>query len=126
MDQPSLAAKRPAPRSPARQQQFAKAGDFEKFMAADNEFHAQLYEAADKQDIWTLVRSRSGHIDRLRRLHLPSPGKAQDIVRHHRLIAKAIAEGNAEDAQKHLRAHLSGTLSELPRIRSRFPEFLND
>src|SRR5438874_9631892 len=27
-----------------RQQQFAKAGDFEKFMAADNEFHAQLYE----------------------------------------------------------------------------------
>ena len=57
-------------------------------MAADNEFHAQLYVAADKQDIWTLVRSRSGHIDRLRRLHLPSPGKAQDIVRHHRLIAR--------------------------------------
>jgi hypothetical protein len=63
-------------------------------MAADNEFHAQLYEAADKQDIWTLVRSRSGHIDRLRRLHLPSPGKAQDIVRHHKLIARAIAEGS--------------------------------
>src|SRR5204862_6092364 len=110
----------------AQQQQFAKAGEFEKFMAADNEFHAKLYTAADKQDIWALVRSRSGHIDRLRRLHLPSPGKAQDIVRHHRLIAKAIAEGNAADAQKHLRAHLSGTLSALPRIRSRFPEYLND
>jgi len=108
------------------QQQFAKTGDFEKFMAADNEFHARLYEAADKQDIWTLVRSRSGHIDRLRRLHLPSPGKAQDIVRHHRLIAKAIADGRPEDAQKHLRAHLSGTLSELPRIRSRFPEYLDE
>src|ERR1700752_776249 len=110
----------------ARQQQFAKAGAFEKFMAADNEFHAQLYEAADKQDIWTLVRSRSGHIDRLRRLHLPSPGKAQDIVRHHKLIARAIVEGNPEAAQRHLRAHLSGTLSELPRIRSRYPEYLND
>src|SRR5262249_18441003 len=110
----------------ARQQQFTKAGDFEKFMIADNEFHARLYEAADKQDIWTLVRSRSGHIDRLRRLHLPTPGKAQDIVRHHKLIAKAIAEGNPEAAQQHLRAHLSGTLSELPRIRSRYPEYLND
>ena len=110
----------------ARQQQYAKAGDFEKFMAADNDFHARLYEAADKQDIWTLVRSRSGHIDRLRRLHLPSPGKAQDIVRHHKLIARAIAEGNPEAAQRHLRAHLSGTLSELPRIRSRHPEYLND
>src|SRR4051794_27022258 len=30
----------------ARQQQFAKAGEFEKFMAADNEFHARLYAAA--------------------------------------------------------------------------------
>ena len=103
----------------ARQQQFAKAGAFEKFMAADNEFHAQLYEAADKQDIWTLLKSRSGHIDRLRRLHLPSPGKAQDIVRHHKLITKAIAGGEPEEAQKHLRTHLSGTLSELARIDMR-------
>ena len=59
----------------ARQQHSAKAGDFEKFMAADNEFHSQLYAAADKQDIWSLVRSRSGHIDRLRRLHLPPPAR---------------------------------------------------
>jgi DNA-binding GntR family transcriptional regulator len=110
----------------ARQQEFARAGDFEKFMAADNDFHAQLYTAADKQDIWALVRSRSGHIDRLRRLHLPSPGKAQDIVRHHRLITKAIGAGKPDDAQKHLRTHLSGTLSELDKIRARHPEYLSD
>ena len=110
----------------ARQQQFAKAGDFESFMAADNEFHAQLYAATDKQDIWSLVRSRSGHIDRLRRMHLPSPGKAQDIVKHHRLIAKAIAAGEPDEAQKHLRTHLSGTLSELAQIRTRYPEYLSN
>ena len=110
----------------ARQQQFAKAGDFERFIAADNEFHAQLYAAAGKQDIWSLVKSRSGHIDRLRRLHLPSPGKAQDILRHHRLIAKAIGAGEPDEAQKHLRTHLSGTLSELAQIRARYPEYLSD
>ena len=110
----------------ARQQQYAKAGDLEKFMAADNEFHSQFYAAADKQDIWSLVRSRSGHIDRLRRLHLPSPGKAQDIVRHHRLIAKAIDAGEPDEAQKHLRTHLSGTLSELAQIRARYPECLSN
>jgi DNA-binding GntR family transcriptional regulator len=109
-----------------RQQQFAKAGDFESFMAADNDFHAELYGAADKHDLWTLVRSRSGHIDRLRLLHLPSPGKAQDIVRHHRLIAKAIGSGKADEAQRHLRTHLSGTLSDLAMIRTRHPEFLSD
>jgi DNA-binding GntR family transcriptional regulator len=110
----------------ARQQQFAKAGDFEQFMAADNAFHAQLYAATGKQDIWTLVRSRSGHIDRLRRLHLPSPGKAQDIVRHHRLIARSIGTGEPDEAQRHLRAHLSGTLSEFARIRARYPEYFSD
>ena len=113
-------------RTIALQQQFAKAGDFEKFMAADNDFHAQLYAAADKQDIWALVRSRSGHIDRLRRLHLPSPGKAQDIVRHHRLIAKAICAGDPDDAQRHLRTHLSGTLGYIDNIRARYPEYLSD
>ncbi|MBR0786714.1 GntR family transcriptional regulator [Bradyrhizobium iriomotense] len=110
----------------ALQQQFAKAGEFEAFMAADNEFHAQLYAAADKQDLWALVRSRSGHIDRLRRLHLPSPGKAQNIVRHHRLITRAIEAADADAAQQHLRKHLSGTLSELDKIRSRHPEYLTD
>jgi DNA-binding GntR family transcriptional regulator len=113
-------------RTIARQQEFAKAGDFEKFMAADNDFHARLYAALDKQDVWNLVRSRSGHIDRLRRLHLPSPGKAQDIVRHHRLIAKSIGAGEPDDAQKHLRTHLSGTLSSLTKIRTRYPEYLSD
>jgi GntR family transcriptional regulator, rspAB operon transcriptional repressor len=113
-------------RTIALQQQFAKAGDFEKFMTVDNEFHAQLYAASGKQDIWTLVKSRSGHIDRLRRLHLPSPGKAQDIVRHHKLIAKAIGAAEPDEAQKHLRTHLSGTLSELARIRARYPEYLSD
>src|SRR6478735_481569 len=110
----------------ARQQQFAKAGEFEKFMAADNEFHAQLYAAADKQDIWMLVKSRSGHIDRLRRLHLPSPGKAQDIVRHHKRSARAIGAGDPDEAQTHVRTHLSGTLSERARIRARYAEYLSD
>lgn len=110
----------------SHQQQLAKAGDFEAFMAADNDFHAQLYAAADKRDIWALVRSRSGHIDRLRRLHLPSPGKAQDIVRHHRLIAKSIGAGEPDQAERHLRAHLSGTLSELANIRALHPQYLSD
>jgi DNA-binding GntR family transcriptional regulator len=110
----------------ALQQKFAKAGDFEKFMAADNDFHAQLYAATGNQDLWDLVRSRSGHIDRLRRLHLPSPGKAQDIVRHHKLIVTAIGSNEPEDAQRHLRKHLSGTLGYLGEIRARFPEYLSE
>ncbi|MES2031008.1 MAG: GntR family transcriptional regulator [Pseudomonadota bacterium] len=108
------------------QQQFAKAGDFARFMAADTEFHQKLYDAADKRGLWDLIRSRSGHIDRLRRLHLPSLGKAQAIVRDHKLIAKAIATGQPDEAQKHLRTHLSGTLRDVDKIRMRYPEYLSD
>lgn len=110
----------------ALQQKFAKAGDFEKFMAADNNFHAQLYAATGNRALWDLVRSRSGHIDRLRRLHLPSPGKAQDILRHHKLIVAAIGAKQPDDAQRHLRQHLSGTLGYLAEIRAHFPEYLSE
>jgi GntR family transcriptional regulator, rspAB operon transcriptional repressor len=110
----------------ALQRQHAKAGDFERFSAADNVFHQQLYEATDNQELWKLVRSRSGHIDRLRRLHLPTPGKAQEIVGLHRLIVKAIEEGSPDEAQARLRKHLSGTLGYLAQIRKQFPQYLRD
>ena len=113
-------------RAIALQQQFAKSGDFAKFMAADDEFHQELYAGAGKSELWTLMKSRSGHIDRLRRLHLPSPGKAQDIVRHHKLIVAAIDANEPDAAQRHLRNHLSGTLGYLAEIRARFPEYLSD
>jgi DNA-binding GntR family transcriptional regulator len=83
------------------------------------------YAATGNQELWDLVRSRSGHIDRLRRLHLPTPGKAQDILRHHKLIVAAIGASRPDDAQRHLRKHLSGTLGYLAEIRARFPEYLS-
>jgi DNA-binding GntR family transcriptional regulator len=64
------------------------------------------------------------HIDRLRRLHLPTPGKAQDIVRHHKLIVRSIADGKPDDAQHHLRDHLSGTLSHVDEIRTKYPGYI--
>ena len=39
---------------------------------------------------------------------------------------EAIDAGDPDEAQKHLRTHLSGTLSELARIRARYPEYLSD
>ena len=108
----------------ALQRQHAKAGNFESFSDADNLFHQQLYDATENLELWKLVRSRSGHIDRLRRLHLPTPGKAQEIVSLHRLIVKAIDEGKPDDAQARLRKHLSGTLGYLDHIRKQFPQYL--
>ena len=121
----------PDPRLIARLQSFLlqqqillEATDFETFSEADRAFHQHLYEFAKMSEMWTLVHSRSGHIDRLRRLHLPTPGKAQEILRQHRLIVQAIADGQPEEAQKHLRHHLSGTLANLDKLRAKYPGYV--
>ncbi|MEJ8837436.1 GntR family transcriptional regulator [Ramlibacter sp. AN1133] len=106
------------------QSALAAAGDYDKFIAADREFHRLMYVAAGVPDLFDLVRRRSGHVDRLRRLHLPTAGKAKAVVRDHRKIVEAIASGNAEEARERVREHLSGTLGQIEQIRHEHPEYV--
>jgi DNA-binding GntR family transcriptional regulator len=108
----------------ARQRVMLDAQDFASFAETDQAFHRQLCEAAEVPDLWALIRSRSGHLDRLRRLHLPVPGKGQSILDDHAGILDAIAAGDPDRAQDALRRHLSGTLAEADEIRARFPDYV--
>ncbi|HEX2009802.1 MAG TPA: GntR family transcriptional regulator [Roseateles sp.] len=97
---------------------------FDEFIAADLAFHRLMYEAAGVPDLFDLVRRLSGHVDRLRRLDLPSAGKARAVVRDHRRIVDAIAQGDPAAAQEALREHLSGTLSRLEQISAKYPDYV--
>jgi DNA-binding GntR family transcriptional regulator len=100
------------------------AGDYEAFAAADRAFHQLFYEVAGVPDLFHLVRRHSGHIDRLRRLNLPLPGKMEAVIRDHDSLAAAIARRDPEGAAAALRRHLSGTLSIVDQIRERHPDYL--
>jgi DNA-binding GntR family transcriptional regulator len=106
--------------------QAALAGNAREFIEADRGFHRLMYEAAGVPELFDLVRRRSGHVDRLRMLHLPTPGKERAIVRDHRAIVEAIAEGDAAAAQAAVRQHLSGTLGKVDEIRRRFDDYFAD
>ena len=93
------------------------------FIAADRAFHRTMYVAAGVPQLFDLVRQRSGHVDRLRMLNLPSVGKQRAILRDHRRIVDAIASGDAQAAQIRLRDHLSGTLGQVDAIRSAHPDY---
>ena len=93
------------------------------FMQADRRFHHVLYEYADLMEIWALIQGRSGHIDRLRHLHLPADGKMQQIIKDHQDIADAIQSGLPEVAQQAVRKHLSGTLAQAEWIKQMHPDF---
>jgi len=97
---------------------------YREFIAADQAFHRLMYAAAGVPDLFDLVQRHSGHVDRLRLLHLPSAGKEKAILRDHRRIVDAIATGDAEAAQAALREHLSGTLSKVDEIRARYAAYL--
>lgn len=100
--------------------------DYRDFVAADRAFHRLMYEAAGVPDLFDLVRQRSGHVDRLRMLNLPSVGKQRTIVQDHRRIVDAIASGDTEAAQTSLREHLSGTLAQVAAIRLAHPDYFAD
>ena len=109
-----------------RQSQALEQGDFRLLALADRAFHQAMYEAANVGQLWDLVRQRSGHIDRLRSLHLPTMGKAQAIIRDHKAIVRALDQGDAEAGADALNKHLSGTLSFVDEIRARYPDFVID
>ncbi|MFC3127411.1 GntR family transcriptional regulator [Pseudoroseomonas globiformis] len=90
---------------------------------ADTEFHGLFHEAAGMAGLWTMIGGRSGHLDRLRRLHLPSPGKGTAILREHGALAAAILAGDAAGAEATLRAHLADTLSRVTDIVALHPAF---
>ncbi|RAI57324.1 GntR family transcriptional regulator [Roseicella frigidaeris] len=107
----------------ARLRELCAQGEQEGFVHADEAFHGLLYGAAGVPGLRELIHSRSGHLDRLRRLHLPSPGKAEQIVADHAALADAIIAGQPALAERHLRRHLSGTFAEIERIRAEAPAY---
>jgi GntR family transcriptional regulator, rspAB operon transcriptional repressor len=108
------------------QRREAKAEDLERFNELDLAFHKILYDASGVPDLWALVRNRSGHIDRIRRLHLPIGEKAAQIVRDHSAIVNAIAKREPDVAQSELRDHLSRSLAFSDELRVRFPGYFKE
>jgi len=120
--------KDPALTAPARKilrlQETALADDdLGLFATLDRCFHFSLCRAAGVGNLWQLVASRSGHIDRLRNLNLPDPGKPANILHYHRLILDAIEAGDTAATEDAVRAHLSGTLEAVDQIVARHPEY---
>ncbi|MGN6551251.1 MAG: GntR family transcriptional regulator [Pararhizobium sp.] len=107
-----------------RQEMVAAPQTYDIFDALDRDFHRVLYERTGILDLWTTVRRQSVHLDRLRRLNLPMPGKIETVLKDHRAIADAVRAVDVEAATAALRTHLSGTLSIIDVISEKFPDYI--
>lgn len=108
----------------SRQADLAAKKDFLGFIAADKEFHRLMYVAAGLPRLWSVVVRMSGHVDRLRLLHIPTVGKTESTLSAHLAILEAIESRDLDAAQHAVRDHLSGTLASVEEIQKRYPEYL--
>lgn len=97
--------------------------DLDLFSALDRLFHQSLCEAAGVAAVWPVIMARSGHIDRMRTLNLPDPGKPANILCYHRRIIAGIEKSDLEETETAVREHLSGTLASAPAIMARYPDY---
>ncbi len=108
------------------QQAFAEANDLLQFNSQDRLMHRLMHEAAGIPDLVSLVQRRNGHIERLRRLHLPMPGKVRQTLQDHIAIVEAIAAGDPAAASSAMREHLSRSLAFAAEIRAQNPGYFRD
>ncbi len=106
-----------------QQTAFSRLGEHGAFTAADQAFPKTMYESAKVPELGDVVARHSGHIDRLRRLHLPVPGKMRDVMRDHQAIVDAITAGKPDEAQAALRDHLSRSLGFVETLRQSHPDY---
>lgn len=101
----------------------ADPGEVAAFQELDEVFHQTLMTAAGQPGLHALLRSRSGHLNRVRRLDMPSEGKVRRILEGHRAIIAALAAHDAGAAQVAIRDHLSQTVSRLEVLKDLHPQF---
>ncbi|GHG23715.1 GntR family transcriptional regulator [Paracoccus aerius] len=93
------------------------------FQELDELFHQTLFAGLRQSGLHQLVRERSGHLERIRRLHLPEQGKVLNILSGHRSIVDGIASGDPDAAIAAIRGHLSQTVSRVEALREEFPQY---
>ncbi|MGN7292998.1 GntR family transcriptional regulator [Rhizobium sp. SAFR-030] len=97
--------------------------DLGQFALLDRQFHRTMFEGAGVPNLWTLIQSRSGHIDRLRKLNLMDPGKAGTILAAHTQIVDHLRHGRIAALEDVVRRHLTGTLATVDAIRLAHSQF---
>ncbi|MBE3638883.1 GntR family transcriptional regulator [Mangrovicoccus algicola] len=76
------------------------------FQQLDEVFHHTLFAGLGREALHALLRSKSGDMDRVRRLQRHSESKLDGMIDDHLRIVEAVEAGDAARAARSIRAHL--------------------
>lgn len=85
----------------------AASGTAESYYDANNLFHSAIWEAADNQSLLQQITLLNRRLSPYRRFITFDPGRKQDALAEHSVIASAIHEGNESAATIAMREHIA-------------------
>lgn len=97
----------------------------ERFTELDDAFHESLFRAVNQTGLFHMLKAKTGHLARLRRLDLPSKGKFAAILEAHAAIVAAISAGDEAAAAAAMRHHLTGTISSIDALVEANPAYFS-
>ena len=105
------------------QQQAVTTSDKILFHTLDDRFHKKICEAANAGFVWTLIKEKKAHMDRVRYLTLEAGAKI--ALDEHRVIFDALQSKKSDQAVALMREHLSRIKIDLPRIRQEHAQYFS-
>lgn len=97
-------------------------GDYFASVPTDDRFHQALFDLAGMGPLWGVIHARKAHLDRIRALQVPEPGKLARVVEEHEAILDAIAARDPDRGERALRSHVTNVLTALDRQLSERPD----
>jgi GntR family transcriptional regulator, rspAB operon transcriptional repressor len=94
------------------------------FVPLDDLFHRTLAEAAGRPKAWAVIEGMKSQMDRVRQLATVNMPLSH-LVTQHLAVTDAIEAGDAPAAEAAMRGHLQRILSDLPAIRTAYPQYFD-
>ena len=103
-------------------------GDGDAFHACDRRFHLQVMQIARLERIHEIVEGLRGLTDRIRFAHMEylAAYDRAAVVRQHREIAQAIADGDADTAGASMRAHILSVRERVVQLAKMRPDLFSE
>lgn len=97
-------------------------GDLASFHDLDEALHATIFAATETPRALRLLDAARAPVDRMRRLALPEPGRAEETLDEHRRMVEALRTGDAEFAAAAMRVHLATVARSIERELAKLEE----
>ncbi len=96
-----------------------RSGDLKAYTLANEEFHNVIYDGSHNPYLAEITYSTRQRVQPFRRAQFAHPGRLARSHAEHGLIVDAILQGKREDAEAHMRSHISIVEGAYQRLTQR-------